>query len=120
MKKLLLLGLFSLILISCKDRDSEKEELFTREGAMWNGWDCGFLIRFQYLDDVDFIKSDSIDGVKHVAYLPVNMMNQEFENFRENELKVKVTYSYVDNEQRGCAGFAGYEGRIKIHKIIKL
>ncbi|MDO5615080.1 MAG: hypothetical protein Q4G16_02740 [Cruoricaptor ignavus] len=95
--------MFSLILISCKDRDSEKDGVYTYEGTMVDGHACGYII---YMKD---------NGGEY--FKPINLEKE----YEEGGTKVIVTFSYTSEIVNGfCSGFLQYSREIKIIGIVKI
>lgn len=102
----LLLTLMLILGYSCSNDDNNNEGHFTYIGTI-DHW-CEFLI---------LIEKDNKDLESGYEFVkPINLDS----SFKVHELKVKVTYSYIDEQQMGCGGFVGNPEKVEIIKIEKL
>ena len=104
----LLMVLILTINYSCtkRDDDDNQDGHFTYIGTI-DHW-CGYLIALE-MDDVEVGSSSFIK--------PINLDS----TFEIHGLKVKVTFSYINEKQIDCrGGFIGIPEKVEIIKIKKL
>lgn len=103
----LVVALMLIMGYSCSSDDKgNDEDYFTYIGTV-DHW-CEYLI---------LIEKDNNDLESSYEFVkPINLDS----SFKVHELKVKVTYSYMGEQQMGCGGFVGNPEKVKIIKIKKL
>lgn len=96
------LFLFSTLFIhnSCERNVPENEKQYVYEGKV--ELFCGGLIYVQQ-EEVNFIK-------------PVNLEDK----YLQQDLNVRVTFTYMGETENSCGGFVGNPKKVKIIHIIKL
>lgn len=102
--------LFALMLVvnySCtRNEDDNNDDHFTYTGTI-DQW-CDYLINIEK-NNTDI--NDNYELVK-----PINLDS----SFEIHKLKVKVTFSYIGEQQTDCGGFVGNPEKIEVIKIEKL